>query len=101
MTLRLPFLSATICAAEESPLSFERFCGAEKVTPESVDRTKKTSLGPLEECWKTTLMLPAKSMENDGLLEKNMVLERFCGAEKVVPPLEEREKKTSVLVAGG
>src|SRR5579859_632371 len=89
-TFKLPFLSATISGMVDEPLLPERFCGAAKVAPESVEREKKMSSLPGVLSSQTTLTLPSESTASEGSAENPELLEILIGEEKDVPPLLDR-----------
>src|SRR5437667_380360 len=91
-TLMLPPESAAIREDAENPL-LDRFLGTEKLTPPSVERLKKISEFVPLKFPQATLMLPAESTAICEDAEAAAMLERFFGAEKVTPPLLERQKK--------
>ena len=73
----------------------ERSCGAENVAPPLVERLKKMSRFPGLSSSHTTLILPLLSTPICELNESPVLLERFCGAENVTPPLVERLNRMS------
>ena len=89
-TFKLPFLSAAITGTEEVPLLLERFCAAEKVAPESVERENRISSLPRAVSSQTTLTLPSESTASHGSDENPELLEMLIGAEKDAPPLLDR-----------
>src|SRR6266852_5597088 len=98
-TLILPAASTDTCGLALSAASRERFCGAEKVAPPSLERLKRMSQLPGVSSTQTTLRAPLLSTEMRGLKENPELLEMFVGVENVKPPSVERLNRILELVA--
>src|SRR6267143_5025881 len=97
----LPLESTASCGFPESGVSLERFSGAEKVVPPSVERLKKMSqlfvLGSLST--QTTLIAPPPSTAIRGLKGKPELKKTFLGVENATPPSVDRLNKIFELLA--
>ena len=93
-TLMLPLLSTAICGPIDPLGLVDTIFGAENVFPPSLEPLNQTARLPVS-LSQTTLMLPAVSTAICGTENKAVfiVAERFVGAEKVMPPSDERLKK--------